>query len=588
MDLKYDDKLIFRLLLSLMPAAIVIMLSNSLNSIVDGIIASNYIGNDALAVIGYYTPFTSLLTGVSTIFAGGALIITGNCLGKGDEKGAGTIFTVDTIVVSVLMLLITIVMLCFAPAAAALFGAKGAVRDDVVSYIRGIAFSFLPLFLGNHLGQFLELEQRHARNYISIAMMLALNVILNLFFIKVLRLGCFGLGLATTVSCWIYFIILVQYYFTKKAQLRFDFSLFDLTKIFNIAVIGLPGALVQIYLCIRGYVYNQSIIYYTGEEGMAAFAAVNSFSCIFYAFTYGIATASRTLFSLFAGARDRKSIRTTMKLSLVNLFAIDVGISCIFCMLSGVFAGIYFNDTQVAAYELAMDLFKIVPFAVSFSAVGSVFSALYQCESSMKVVNAISLMDGLLGVCISILLLCPFFGINGVWYSWFTNNLCVMAVIFVYTVIRLKRLPGKLEDWLGFADDFGTSQDMRLNLAVHNSEEAAGCSNAVIDFLKNRGVDNKRAFYTGLALEEMACNIVQHGYKRNKKNNAVIECIDLDDKLVLHIMDDCAEFNPLSKDLIFDINDPSKNIGIRLVQGIADEIKYYRMMGINVLTIVMK
>lgn len=583
---KYDKKLIQKLFLSLMPAAIVIMLSNSVNSIVDGIVASNYIGSNAIAAIGFYTPFTSFLMGISTVISAGALIVTGNRIGKGDDEGAGAVFTTDTVVSFVIFLLFSVLMLAGALPAAKLLGAKGAALDDTAKYLRGIAFSFVPLYLGNHLNLFLELEQRHLRNYIGIGFMVLLNVIMDLLFVKVFKMGCFGLGLATSVACWVYLLILAQYYFTDKAQLKFDFSKLELSILPKVIVIGFPGAVLQIYLAVRGYVYNKSIIYYAGDAGMAAFAAVNSFSAVFFAFTNGIGVASRTLFSLFAGAEDRESIKTVAKVALYRTFPVNVGISVIFALMAGIFSGIYFNDPTAEEYRLAVDLFRICPFAVALSAGNAVFSALYQCQGRMKLVNIMSLMDGLLGVCLSLLILCPFLGIRGVWLAWLTNNFFVAAIVLVYTIIYNKKIPGTFDDWLAFKDNFGVTKDRRLNLSVHCEAEVVRCSEQVMDFLKKRGRDERHVYFTGLALEEMAGNIISHGYKKDKKSHhAVIECIDFEDKLVLHIMDDCVAFDPLSKDLIFNPEDPAKNMGIRMVQKLAREIKYYRMVGVNVLTI---
>lgn len=585
-SIKYDEKLIKRLFYSLMPTAIIIMLSNSINSIVDGIIASNFIGKSGIAAIGFYSPFINILIGISAIFSGGSLIIAGNRLGRGDEKGASEVFSTNIIATTIIFLLINIIMYTFAKSASIILGADSISLNETTSYIKTISFSYLPLYLGNHLNQFLELEQKHLRNYIAIASMIVLNIIMDLLLVSRLNLGCSGLGLATTISSWAYFLILLQYYFTSKAQLKINLSCLNFGLLPEILVIGAPGALLQIYIAIRGYIYNKSIIYYVGEDGIAAFAAANSFACIFFALSSGIGAASKTLFSIFVGAKDRESIRTTMKVAIFNAFPINVGINLIFILLAEIFTKIYFVSPS-NEYNLALELFRICPLALAFSTIGIVFSGLYQCQNKMKLVNIISAVDGLIGVCISLILLCPLLKITGVWLAWFTSTLFVMLVIVIYTILKLKRLPKTLYDWLSFNKDFGVQPEQRLNLSVHNESEVVLCSKTIMEFLSKRGRNNRQVYYTGLALEEMAGNIILHGYKvDNKTHNITIECIDFEDKLVLHIMDDCTEFDPLSKDLIFNPDDPAKNIGIRMVQKISKEFKYYRMIGINVLTII--
>lgn len=582
------ENLVQRLFFSLMPAAIVIMLSGSINSIVDGMVASNIIGSNAIAAIGYYTPFISILVGLSSVMSSGSLIICGNRLGKGNQKGADGVFTTDVLVTGALMLLISFLMFFGAPLAANVLGAENDVRSSVADYIRGIAFSFLPVYLGNHLSLFLEIEQKHFRNYAAIAGMVIANIGTDLYFTMVLKLGCFGLGLATTFSSWVYFLILGQYYVSGNSQLKLVLADFELSLLPQIVIIGLPSAVLQIYLALRGYLYNRAIIHYAGENGMAAFAAVSSFSSVFYAFTNGIATASRTLYSLFCGSEDRESVRTVTKVAVFRAFPINVAISVVFTLCASIFTGIYFKDTGNEAYNMALILFRICPFALSLSTVGSVFSSLYQCQKRMKIVNIMSATDGLLGVCISMIILCPIFGIYGVWLSWLTNNFFVILEIVIYTRIFCRKWPDTLDDWLVFNKDFGVPEQMRLNLSVHSEDDVVTCSKQVMDFFEARGKNPKQAYYSGLAIEEMAGNIISHGYKKDKrKHNAVVECVDFGEKVVIHIMDNCIAFDPLSKDLVFNPEDPAKNMGIRLVQKIAKEIKYYRMVGINVLSITM-
>lgn len=580
------ESLIKRLFFSLMPAAIIIMLSGSINSIVDGMIASNFIGDRAIAAIGYYTPLISVLIGISSILSSGALIICGNRLGKGDQKGADCVFSTDIISTSIIMLAVSMILFAFAGYAAKVLGAENAVVSDVADYIRGIAFSFLPMYLGNHLALYLEIEQKHIRNYIAIACMILVNICADLLFVKQFNLGCFGLGFATTVSSLIYFLILGQHYVSGFSQLKFRFSYFEFSVVPKIIVIGFPGAVLQLYLALRGYIYNNAIVYYSGQSGMAAFAAVSSFSCVFYALTNGIAVASRTLFSLFSGSEDRDSIRTVAKVALFRAFPLNLAISIIFVLCSKIFAGIYFRDVGSEAYKLSLMLFRICPLALALTTVGAVFSSLYQCLGRMKIVNIISLTDGLLGVCISMLILCPALGILGVWLSWLANDFFVVLVILIYTRVFNHYWPVKLEDFLVFKESFGVPDEMRINVSVHNDEDVVKCSKQIIEFFNDRGKNYKESYYAGLALEEMAGNIIDHGYKKdNAKHNAVIECTDFGDHIVVHVMDNCVAFNPLDKDILFDPDDPAKNIGIRLVQKIAKDIKYYRMVGINVLTI---
>ena len=55
--------------------------------------------------------------------------------------------------------------------------------------------------------------------------------------------------------------------------------------------------------------------------------------------------------------------------------------------------------------------------------------------------------------------------------------------------------------------------------------------------------------------------------------------------MILRIKDDCKAFNPEERSRIIDKNDMTKNMGLRMVYKIAEDIQYQYLLGLNVLTI---
>ena len=57
------------------------------------------------------------------------------------------------------------------------------------------------------------------------------------------------------------------------------------------------------------------------------------------------------------------------------------------------------------------------------------------------------------------------------------------------------------------------------------------------------------------------------------------------EKVILRIRDNCSAFNPSARAKVMASDDICKNIGIRLVYRIAEEVNYQNLLGLNVLTI---
>lgn len=105
-------------------------------------------------------------------------------------------------------------------------------------------------------------------------------------------------------------------------------------------------------------------------------------------------------------------------------------------------------------------------------------------------------------------------------------------------------------------------------------------------FCLRRGIDSRRAFFAALCMEEMAGNVVTHGFSKDKKqHSADIRVVHKEDEIILRIRDNCAAFNPSEYYRALQPDESGRNVGIRLVFAIAGEVKYQNLLGMNVLTI---
>ena len=134
--------------------------------------------------------------------------------------------------------------------------------------------------------------------------------------------------------------------------------------------------------------------------------------------------------------------------------------------------------------------------------------------------------------------------------------------------------------------DFGVSEDERIDITVRSSEEAVAVAEKIQEFCLSKDIDQKRAYYAALAMEEMAVNIVEHGFTKDDKAHTIdVRVTHKDGKVILRIKDDCIPFDPKERSSVFNPDDPSKNMGIRMIYRIMEEIEYRNMFGLNVLTV---
>lgn len=92
---------------------------------------------------------------------------------------------------------------------------------------------------------------------------------------------------------------------------------------------------------------------------------------------------------------------------------------------------------------------------------------------------------------------------------------------------------------------------------------------------------------TALTVEEIALNIVQHGFKRDDKSHTLdIRLVYKEGELILRFRDDCPSFDPRRQyETIFRNDDVSRMIGARIIIAKAKDVSYTSMLDLNNLTI---
>ena len=58
-----------------------------------------------------------------------------------------------------------------------------------------------------------------------------------------------------------------------------------------------------------------------------------------------------------------------------------------------------------------------------------------------------------------------------------------------------------------------------------------------------------------------------------------------DGDVILRVKDDCAPFDPRERQRMVEPEDPTKNVGLRILFRTAKDVQYQNILGLNVLTI---
>ena len=246
-----DSAMISRLFFRLLPVQVAMVAMGSINSIVDGVVAARFIDASTVGVVGLYYTVMRILEASGAILLGGVSVLSGRYLGSGKVDQTRGICTLGMTLALIIGAMVTVASFAAPVAIARLLGANDILLKPLATYIRGYAIGIIPQLLGQQIAATLQLERNEKLGHLAISVMITVNVALDIVFVAVMNLGVWGLALATSLANWAYFIVVAQYYFTPKAQLKPKLSLVDFRETLTVLKIGFPNALLVVCLAAR-------------------------------------------------------------------------------------------------------------------------------------------------------------------------------------------------------------------------------------------------------------------------------------------------------------------------------------------------
>ena len=586
-EIHTDGNLISRLFFRLLPIQILLAAINAVNGTVSSLFATNSVGSAAMSAIGFYNPINTLMCAITGLFVCGSQIICGKYMGANQMEKTQKVFSVDLLSASLFSAFyIALHLLAVTFGWMGLFTKDPEVRMYLDQYVLGRAIGILPFVLGQQLAAFLSLENKAKRTTIASVAFIFVNLVTNYLFVSRWKMQAFGLALASSVGLWVFFLIELAYYFKKSAMMKLRFKGVKGEDFADILKTGLPGALGDGYQTARYLILNALIPIYAGSAGMSALSTANSFIGLFWTIPSAMLVVSRMLMSVSIGEEDRRSLTDVMrhmfKWSIPIMTVIGVGIS----LLAEPITNLYYHDPASEVYKMTVWGMRLLPLVLPLALPTMNGECYAQTSGKQGLVNVMTIWDGVIGVVAFSALLLPFISINGVYWANILNSIFADLILVGYSVIKRKRFPRTMDDYMVIPDGFGVSEDDRIDMTVKNMEDVMTVSMKVSEFCKEKGIDDHRTYLASLCLEEMAGNIVEHGFTLDKKIHSVdIRVVNKNDDLILRLKDDCAPFDPAARKDMVDPDNPAGNIGIRMVYGMAEKIEYHNILGLNVVTI---
>ena len=319
--IKMTETPVSRLIASLaLPATVSVLISN-FYSMADTYFVSG-LGVNESGATGIVYALMGIIQSVGFLFGTGAGSIIAIQLGKGDNENAKRICTTTVYFGVGVGILLAIFGAIFIRPLMYLLGSTDLILEHAVSYGRYILIA-LPVMIGAFiLNNTYRYEGRAFTGMIGLATGGLLNILGDFLLIRVFGWGIEGAGLATCVSQYISFIILVGSMAMGKSNLSLHPRYYtkDLRLIKRVVLTGLPSLIRQGLFSVSSLALNHCAAMVGEEFAIAAMSIVGRIINLIYSFALGIGHGFQPVAGFNFGAKRYDRVKGAM--AFMMIFAI--------------------------------------------------------------------------------------------------------------------------------------------------------------------------------------------------------------------------------------------------------------------------
>ena len=396
--------------------AIIAMIINGVQGMIDGIFVGNFISSNALASVNIANPFTQIIIGLSMIISIGAQSHVSIKLGMGEENKAKDTFQTFFRLITFFALIISFIGILFSSQIATSLGADAILIQDSSTYIKILSIFALPMCLMFYFG-FLNRVTGRPELYLHGAILsVFVNVILNYIFLAHLNLGVMGAALATGIAYTSALLVVISPSFKKSTLLNVFSGKFCTKTIFPVLYNGSSEGISSLSAAITVFLFNTSLMKVAGADGVAAFTAINYIGTFGSLLLFGISDGIGPIVSYNYGADKISRVKNIMKISyLGNLFFGSLVFLTLF-LFGEVLVGMFIKD-NLELVKFAANGSKLYAFTFLLSGFNILTSGYFTFTGKGLESVIVAASRGLIFVSIGIIFLPQFIGVNGIWLS---------------------------------------------------------------------------------------------------------------------------------------------------------------------------
>ena len=555
------------------------MVSATLGGLIDNVIVGRFLGTEALGAMGIVSPVMFLFMALGVLCASGGAILVSQALGQGDTERVRNVFSTAVCFDVLAGVVVCALGLIFTRPLAALLGARGALAELSVQYLRGFLFSAPPVIALGVLMQLVQIDGSPRLSLLATVVMTVSDVIFDLL-VVVFHAGMFGMALATTLSNYLACVVLAFHFRKSSCTLKLVRPRAPLRALRSMSLTSLPAVMTVGGELVRTTILNN----WLAVISVSAVAALNvraQAQNLIGALALGGAQAIAAMTAMFYGEEDREAIGLSLRSALRQGLAVNCAVAVIFALIPSVFP-LLMGLRGGEALQMARTAVRWLAISLPLRFVNLLLSQYYQSTQRTARAVLISFTEVLIAPVVLAAVLKGPLGVTGVWLAFPAAE--ALTLLLILAALSAGKARGSLRDRvLSLPEGFGGKEEDKLSVSIGNSmDEVMALIGQAYAFGEERGVSRKTLDKLSLCIEEMAGNIVQHAFPPGQKRWFDLLIYVKPDSILLRMRDNGRPFDPLACLRERAQDDPDATLGLKVINGITDSFEHRSGVGLNI------
>ena len=328
------------------------------------IVVGRFTGPTALAAVGSTGSLINLIVNLLIGLSVGASVCVANFYGAGREKDVRETVHTAMLISVIGGVIVAVVGMVFAKTFLGWMGSPDDVIDQATLYLR-IYFAGMPLTMAYNFASaiFRALgDTKRPLYYLAVSGLV--NVILNLIFVIVFKMGVAGVAIATVVAQAVSttLIILCMIRSHSVIHLQRDMLRIHGDKLKEIVRVGLPAGLQGTIFSISNVLIQSSINSF-GSIAIAGNSASSNLEGFMYTSMNSVYQAALSFAGQNMGARKYSRLKKVLCNCLAIVTGIGIGMGAIMYLFRYQLLGIYSSDMDVINFGIErLELFCLTYF----------------------------------------------------------------------------------------------------------------------------------------------------------------------------------------------------------------------------------